>query len=406
MIRSPAGSVYIDPLRDTWRAQGGSDVYLSYRASLAELGDRTFTCGVTEGHDTSDLIAQYRENVDRQAEARQAGGTPKFGVDVTLRTYRLAVAATGEYTAFHGGTVPLGQAAIVTAMNRVNGIYEEEVAIRMELIANNDLLVYTDPNTDPYTNNSGSTMLGENQANIDAVIGSANYDIGHVFSTGGGGIASLGVPCRAGLKARGVTGLGSPIGDPFWVDFVAHELGHQWAGNHTFNGDDGSCAGGNRNGPTAYEPGSGSTIQAYAGICGSQNLQSNSDPYFHGISLDEIIAYSRTGLGNGCPVQSASGNAPPSANAGADYTIPLSTPFELCGSGSDPDLDPLTFAWEQFDLGPAGAPDAPVGNAPIFRSFNPTSSPCRTFPRMSDLAAGTLVLGELLPTYARTMNFR
>ena len=386
MIRSPAGTVYIDPY-----SRRDVDHYISYWTRDLSGAGRTFECGVRERLDSSDLIATYR--------------MAKGDSGATLRTYRLAVAATGEYTIFHGGTVPLGQAAIVTAMNRVNDIYEQEVAIRMVLVANNDQLVYTDPATDPYTNDDGATMLGQNQVNIDAVIGSANYDIGHVFSTGGGGIASLGVPCTAS-KARGVTGLPSPTGDPFWVDFVAHEMGHQWAGNHTFNGDDGNCAGLNRNPGTAYEPGSGSTIMAYAGICGSQNLQSNSDPYFHGISLDEMIAYSTVGSGNGCAVQSATGNQAPSVDAGAAYTIPLETPFELCGSATDPDADPLTYTWEEFDLGPAGAPDMPVGDAPIFRSFTPTASPCRTFPRISDLAAGTLVIGELLPTYARTMNFR
>ncbi len=385
MILSPAGRVYIDPY-----GRDDSEHYISYWARDATRSDQSYSCGVTE-QASSGLVKSYRAS--------------KGDSGATLRTYRTVVAATGEYTVFHGGTVAQGQAAIVTAMNRVNEIYEQEVAIRMVLVANNDLVVYTDGATDPYTNDNGSAMLGENQANLDAVIGSANYDIGHVFSTGGGGIASLRVPCTAG-KARGVTGLPAPTGDPFWVDFVAHEMGHQWGGNHTFNGDDGSCAGGNRNGPTAYEPGSGSTIQAYAGICGSQNLQSASDPYFHGISLDEIIAYSTTGNGDTCAVPTATGNSPPAVDAGAAYTIPLDTPFELCGGGTDPDLDPLTFGWEEFDLGPAGAPDNPVGDAPIFRSFNPTVSPCRTFPRLSDLVTGTLAIGELLPTYARTMNFR
>ncbi len=386
MILSPSGTVYIDPY-----SRDETDYYVSYRKHDSLRRGEAFTCHV-EDH--------------RHALDYKSLGTAKALSGSNLRTYRLAVAATGEYTAFHGGTVAQGQAAIVTAMNRVNGIYERDVAIRMVLVAGNDQLVYTNSGTDPYTNNSGSTMLGQNQSNIDSVIGSANYDIGHVFSTGGGGVASLGVPCVGGSKARGVTGQSSPTGDPFWVDYVAHEMGHQWGGNHTFNGSEGNCSGGNRNGSTAYEPGSGTTIQAYAGICGSQNIQNNSDDHFHGISLDEIISYSTTGNGDNCPVTTATGNGPPVVNAGASYTIPTGTPFELCGSATDPNSDPLTYGWEEFDLGAAGAPNSPSGNAPIFRSFSPQASPCRSFPQASDLVNNTQTIGELLPSYGRTMNFR
>ena len=145
-----------------------------------------------------------------------------------LRTYRLAVAATGEYTAFHGGTVALALAAQVTTVNLVNGVYEKEMAITMEIVANNNLIIYTNAVSDPYTNNNGGTMLGENITNLAAVIGNANFDIGHVFSTGGGGVAYLQSVCNNSLKAGGVTGQAAPIGDPFDVDYVAHEMGHQF----------------------------------------------------------------------------------------------------------------------------------------------------------------------------------
>ena len=352
---------------------------------------------------------EWQCHVD-EYEAHRPGGTNEpSGVGLDLRVYRLALAATGEYTAFHGGTVSLALAAQVVAMNRINGVYETELALRMVIIANNDQIIYTDPTTDPYSNFNGFNMLTENQNNLDAVILNANYDIGHVFSTGGGGIASLRVPCVTGSKARGVTGLSSPTGDVFYIDFVAHEMGHQWGGNHTFNGSSGNCSGGNRNGSTAYEPGSGSTIQAYAGICSPQNLQSNSDAYFHGISLDEIAAYSRTGNGNNCPTTIAVGNEPPVVTANQDYTVPVETPFELCGSATDPDAidqNALTYNWEEWDLGPTGHPNSPSGNAVIFRSFWATTSGARAFPRWDDIVNGTQTMGEILPTYARTMNFR
>ncbi|MAU02085.1 MAG: hypothetical protein CL608_33530 [Anaerolineaceae bacterium] len=391
MILSVNGRVFIDPY-----STAGVDLYQSYYAN-------DFIPNLPDDFEPDIVVEPEGETAEKPEAitgAISSGGT--------LRTYRLAVAATGEYTQFHGGTVPLAMAEITTAINRVSGIYEREVAVRLQLIASNNLIVYTNSTSDPYTNNDGVAMLSQNQTTLDSVIGSANYDVGHVFSTGGGGVATLGVPCVSGQKARGVTGLSSPVGDPFYVDYVAHEMGHQFAGNHTFNGNAGFCNSfGQRSASTAYEPGSGSTIMAYAGICSPQNLQSNSDDYFHGISFDEIVNYTTLGDGNSCAVQTPSGNTAPSVDAGASYSIPLNTPFTLTGSASDSGgSGSLTYNWEEFDLGPAGDPNSPSGNAPIFRSFPATSSPSRTFPRMSDIVNNVQTMGELLPSYARTLNFR
>ena len=389
MILSTGDTVYIDP----YSRQDTSHYITYYRQDLVNPH---------EGFIKHEPLGDASE-IEALVETMKAGGGIPSGDE--LRTYRLVVAATGEYTQYHGGTVPLAMAEIVTAVNRVVGIYIRDTAVSMQLVPNNDLVVYTDGNTDPYTNNSGGAMLGENQANLDAVIGDANYDIGHVFSTGGGGIASLGVPCRSGLKARGVTGLPNPTGDPFYVDYVAHEMGHQYGGNHTFNGTEGACSGGNRNGSTAYEPGSGTTIMAYAGICGSQDIQSNSDDHFHTGSIDEIRAYTTTGAGNNCPVITNTANQPPVVDAGQDYTIPIDTPFALSGSATDPNGDSLTYNWEQFDVGPAGHPDSPSGNAPLFRSFSSVVTSTRIFPQISDIVDNVHTIGELLPSYGRNMVF-
>jgi hypothetical protein len=328
--------------------------------------------------------------------------SPKFSTGATLRTYRLALATTGEYTAFFGGTIGGGIAAINAAMNRVNEIYQREFALRMVLVANNANVIYLDGASDPYTNNSGGAMLGQNQTTLDNVIGNANYDIGHVFSTGGGGVATLQSPCNAGIKARGVTGLGNPTGDPFYVDYVAHEMGHQWGGPHTFNGTSANCSGGNRSASFAYEPGSGSTIQAYAGICAPQDLQPNSDPWFHTSSLLSIQTF-LDGVGGSCGTSAPSGNQPPVANAGPDRAIPAKTPFALTAAGTDPEGRSLLYLFEQYNLGPASAPDIDNGQSPITRSFNPSASPVRIFPARR--ADGSAFLGEILPQVARA-NFQ
>jgi hypothetical protein len=363
------------------------------------------TAKLLQQGDAGDVEVASRDS----ATDLDSGGSrfaPPFGTE--LRTYQLAVAATGEYTSFHGGTVADGMSAIVTTMNRVNGIYENDLGIRMVLVGNNDQLIYTNANADPYTNNDGFAMLGENQANIDSVIGNANYDIGHVFSTGGGGVAGLGVVGRTGSKARGVTGQTAPINDPFDVDYVSHEIGHQFAGNHTFNGDSGNCAGGNRNGSTAFEPGSGTSIQAYAGICGNDNLQPNSDAMFHSLSIDEIRAYVTSGVGNSSATITGTGNSIPTVDAGANYVIPAGTPFELTAVGADADSgDVLTYSWEQRDLGPQQDVSAgDNGSSPLFRTWDPTTDPTRSFPRTQDLLNGTTSIGETLPTTDRTLNFR
>ncbi len=334
--------------------------------------------------------------------------------DGILRTFRLALASTGEYSQFHlndqgidpGATDAVKKAAVLSAMNvamtRVNGVYERDIAVTMVIIADNTDIIFLNAATDPFTNNSGSAMLAQNQATCDALIGTANYDIGHVFSTGGGGIAGLRVPCVTGQKARGVTGLPQPRGDIFFIDYVAHEMGHQFGANHTFNN---SCSN-NRNASTAVEPGSASSIMGYAGIC-PPNVQNNSDDYFTAISIQEIWNFISTGAGQ-CGAQTPTNNLAPTADAGPDYTLPKSTPFILKGIATDPEGDVLSHCWEQMNPQVATMPPSNTSTVgPAFRSLDPMASSDRYMPALATVLAGnTQSTWEVVPSVGRTMNFR
>lgn len=415
MILSARGTVLVDPY-----SKDDTENYISYFKRDAPRTENFF-CGFRDEQTVESIFSPDGFSSDKfipdVASQNVISGTQ-------LRTYRLALAATQEYTtAVGGGTVAGALAAQVLIMNRVNGVYERDLAIRMVVIANNDQIIYT-AEPDPYTNNSGSTMLGENTTNLNNVIGTTNYDIGHVFSTGGGGVATLNGPCGSN-KARGVTGLTNPIGDAFAIDYVAHEMGHQWGANHTFNGNVSNCSGGNRSGTSAYEPGSGITIMAYAGICGNQDLDRHSIDTFHVKSLEVIVAYSQTGNGNTCAQTTSTGNTPPTVTSvgGTSFNIPKGTPFALTASGTDVNNDSLTYDWQEYDLGAAttAVPNSDsVGAIPIFRPYQQTVSGTRTFPALQYILNNANVppstyncgrtadclTGELLPSITRTMTFQ
>lgn len=401
MIKSPNGDVYIDPFCK-WNVTD----YITY-----------YTTDFSKPHNERGIC----EGVLGSSDLNKTAAPNAICAGANLKTYRLAIACTGEYARAACGTgtnTPTTSqilAKVVTTVNRVDGVYETEVAVKLVLVPTTTVVLFGVPGQGFTTadNNNANTLISKSQSIITASVGTANFDIGHTFSTGGGGLAGLGVVCSSSQKASGITGSPNPVGDAYDIDYVAHEIGHQFGGNHTFNGSTGSCSG-NGTQSKAVEPGSGVTIMAYAGICSPQDLASNSIAYFHGVSYDELSNFVNTGGGNNCDVMTTTGNNAPSVIAGPSYVIPKGTPFQLTGSATDPNGDALTYQWEEMDPGTAFA-SWNSGKKPFFRSYVPTTSPTRLFPKLTNVLAGTYTTspGEFLPgaagttfTANTTLNFR
>lgn len=365
---------------------------------------RTFGCKVEE--DPEAIVAQNRSQFTNEPLAS----------DSRFRQYRLAMACTVEYASFHvnaagvsTGTTEAKKAAVLAAMNvtmtRVNGIYERDLSLRMNFVSNNDLIIFID--TDSFDNlNANNNLLAQSQTVITNTIGSANFDIGHTVSTGGGGVAGLGVVCDSFQKARGITGSPSPVGDAYDVDFVAHEMGHQFGAPHTFSSNDdtaGNCDLDNVSNSTAVEPGSGSTIMAYAGIC-EENVQSNSDAYFHASSLQSIANFIAS---TSCASSILNNNNPPVISPLSSYIIPKGTAFVLTGTATDSNPNALTYCWEQVDAVPGtNYPTTIQTSGPVYRSLSPSTSNKRYFPNFQSVLQGNLTpTWEVTPDVTRQLNF-
>lgn len=355
--------------------------------------------------------------------ANKTTATTQVSNSGVLRKYRLALACNHQYAQTVTGIINPSKSFVLSKMmitiNRVNEVYEKELAISMQFVENNDTLIFNREDADPISvyNSDPGTMLFMNQKYCDSLIGNDNYDIGHVFTTGAGGLSQVGCVCQATIKAQSVTGSSSPFNDGFDIDYVAHEIGHEFGSQHTFNNNiNGSC-GGNAFKDFAYEPGSGSTIMAYAGICQSDNLQTNSDAYFCASSLLQIESYLNTTWGKSCGTFIPTNmKAPAVESYTATYYIPTATPFELIAPKvTDSNTNGnTTYCWEEWDLGDFGKQLRNTDSfGPLFRSYAPTASPVRTFPKLSMILSQTnsnagndFAQGEKLPTVSRKMKFK
>lgn len=427
------------PMIKSYAAQGIDDPTATMRFSVTQFGLHTMTLSgntatcyidpytkdanyyivynkLAMGADTRNFECTTDEHLYLpSAETERAGpnNSPLNANDQKLRTYRLAQSCNAEYGNIFAGTsnqVANIQAQMAITMTRVNGVYERDLSIHMNFVANNNLIIYYGSTTaDPWSNEFNTKTA----QTIDAAIGIANYDIGHNFNTSGGGNAGcLSCVCAGTTatqggthKGRGYTGSPNPTGDPFDIDYVAHEMGHQFGGYHVMN----NCSR-SGNGTTEVEPGSGSSIMGYAGICAAnQNVVPNSHDDFNYVNVRDIMNNVKTGAST-CGVVTTLTNNPPTANAGADYIIPKSTAYILEGTATDADgMGSLTYSWSQNNPTQSPGNAAPLSTytvGPMYRALPPSTSPNRYMPVLTSVLAGNLTpTWEVTPSVGRTMNF-
>ncbi|WP_396602426.1 reprolysin-like metallopeptidase [Algibacter sp. R77976] len=411
-------SVFMQP------TQKNSDEYVLYEKQYENKLSNSFQCKTID-----EIDKKFNSLTSKSSKINDEGGANTN----TLQKFRIAISTTAEYTNYHddnnaanGDAVADALAAINATLSRVNQVFETDMAVRFELVDATEL-IYTDASTDPYSNaNIGTDSDNLNntngwslqlQNNLTSVIGNAAYDVGHLFgATGGGGNAGcIGCVCEDDTafttdKNKGSAytspSNGVPEGDTFDINYVIHEIGHQMGANHTWAFDSEGTG-------VNSEPGSGTTIMAYAGLEGANNVELNSDDYFHYHSIKQILDNLNTKT---CQTTEAISNNPPIADAGNDYTIPQGTAYVLKGSATDSDSgDNLTYCWEQIDSGITTnlnfGPTLAFGS--MNRSLPPSSDSDRYIPKLSSVLAGnttqtTQSVGsdwETVSTVARTLNW-
>lgn len=396
VLRGDNNSEFIEPYTKD------NSIYVLFDSKTRTAAHLPFNCATVDQQINQDILLNSGANRSNNQ---------------LYKTMRLALSCTGEYGAYFGG-VTGALNAMNNTMTRVNGVLEKDMALHLNIIANNTAVMYTNGSTDPYSAaaaGSGGAWNAELMNNLHTVLGDDAFDIGHLFGASGGGgnagcigcvctnVLSTGGGATDSYKGSGFTSPadGVPSGDTFDIDYVVHEMGHQLGANHTFSHNvEGSGVN--------VEPGSGSTIMGYAGIT-SYDVQAHSDAYFTYRSILQIQTNLTTKT---CPVSTAIVNTPPVADAGLNYTIPQGTAFVLKGVASDAEGDALTYCWEQNNSagstssGANSVCSATKTNGPNFRSFTPTTSPNRYMPALANVLAGNLTtMWESINTNARTSKF-
>ncbi|WP_226064544.1 reprolysin-like metallopeptidase [Kaistella polysaccharea] len=396
------------------------------------------SCGI----DKNLALKSEFADIKKQASALKLASATYFPYGNNLRKFRMAIATTGEFTQ-NFGNQDNALAEALNMLNLINLVFETELSVSFVAINEtlNKTLIFSNPTTDPFTVSSTfasatNSQAGFNTLNTNGTLPYSKYDIAHTFhimpGTGSTAQGQAGPnPCTAGSSARAWSQWTASMPRGATANLIIHEMGHQFSAWHTYNAVGGSvgsetfCTNG-WDDTSAVEPGSGTTIMSYANNCKVPVDQTNSGKnqlnYFNAKSLDQIL-YSLAVRAT-CFTNAATGNTPPSSNAGADIVIPKNTPFKLKGIATDKDGNSLSYTWEQADVATASDKGAfgynvvGVGGytavnsttAPLFRSEQTRENTERIFPKLQYILNNNNIApdidAEALPQVARNMKFR
>lgn len=400
MILGSKGNVFIDPIKES-----PGSYRVSYQEISAPISNHCSGCGI---EDAIIVEAPFVNNTNRNEFPECVGeAQPCYTIGDTLVTYRFAGILTAEANnEIADGTVPGGMTWMNALVNQINLLWVRELGFRLELVQNNDTLVYTDVNPTPseFTAYDMYVELPLVLDHITEMIGPGGYDTpaslltweyGAVFNVGyGGGLAYVPGSTSANIPS---------------YDIFNHEIGHNLGSSHNCSTENG------------WRSTIGGTIMCWRG----NTLSGSGGDQYSSHTIDIAIKYQKEMFwSSGYDYQRgwtrvATGNTPPTVSVPVDgFNIPKETPFVLEGNADNEFADITTFSWEQNDISNIAfeSPNFPGDTGPLFCSADGTLDGYRRyFPNIAcllenqynmPLNPGNDYLIEKLPFAEREINMR
>ena len=298
------------------------------------------------GSDNSNFMKKNDDNVRPKPRIPAQLIATEFTFGDTIREYNIIYGLTSSYKDAFGNNPTTLWNKLVHITNIINIIFQNNFSCYFIINQDDQMDIINSTDFDNFT----SSDITNFTPTFNNIINSNNYDIGHVLSSGSGGLAYLNSLCSSN-KGAGWTASPPTNDQTFVIDYMCHELGHQFGCNHIHQ----RC---NNTTFSTFEPGSGSTIMGYTGIC-TPNVQNDSDPYFNRYNIWEAKQHMES---TSCAVEITHSNPIPLIGNNYNqysYPIPNNTTFELYAdsiSNISSAYD-VFYTWEGIDLGSANFDD-------------------------------------------------